>query len=265
MDTPLTHLWTIIQLWAVFKHCVTLLSIWFEKGPSDRHVYLFFVNQSSSSKCVLELPLVFENGFWRDVHYPNNIMTIKNVKFILRVVLEKVCLLKTVVFILWIIRPVSLVSSCLDIFLDQRVGQGQLFLLFYNDNCENWYKTYVIITFKISPNKKKKKKKKRGWIWRITTLSTQRLSATIILLWWDFLCELCNSDASTQISTRLFCLLAFFHCCSISSVQHWASRRLARLLSAASRDTYWQEGWTNCRPVEMLSWQQIDWQVLLWC
>lgn len=45
----------------------------------------------------------------------------------------------------------------------------------------------------------------------ITTLSTQRLSATIILLWWDFLCELCNSNASTQISTRLFCFfLSFF-------------------------------------------------------
>lgn len=42
-------------------------------------------------------------------------------------------------------------------------------------------------------------------MWRITTLSTQRLSATIILLWWDFLCELCNNNASTQISTRLFC------------------------------------------------------------
>lgn len=44
----------------------------------------------------------------------------------------------------------------------------------------------------------------------ITTLSTQRLSATIILLRWDFLCELCNSNASTQISTRLFCFFFVF-------------------------------------------------------
>lgn len=40
-------------------------------------------------------------------------------------------------------------------------------------------------------------------MWWIITLSTQRLSATIILLWWDFLCELCNSNASAQITTRL--------------------------------------------------------------
>lgn len=45
---------------------------------------------------------------------------------------------------------------------------------------------------------------------RITTLSTQRLSATIILLWWDFLCELCNGDASTQITTRLLFFFFFF-------------------------------------------------------
>lgn len=46
-------------------------------------------------------------------------------------------------------------------------------------------------------------------MWWITTLSAQRLSATIILLWWDFLWELCNNNASTQISTRLFCFFVF--------------------------------------------------------
>lgn len=41
----------------------------------------------------------------------------------------------------------------------------------------------------------------------ITILSTRRLSATIILLRWDFLGELCNNNASTQIRTQLFLLL----------------------------------------------------------
>lgn len=55
-----------------------------------------------------------------------------------------------------------------------------------------------------------KKEKNEGRMWWITTLSTQRLSATIILLWWDFLWELCNNNASTQISTRLFCFFSLF-------------------------------------------------------
>lgn len=104
-------------------------------------------------------------------------------------------------------------------------------------------------------------------MWWITTLSTQRLSATIILLWWDFLWELCNNNASTQISTRLFCFFCLYfppHCCSVSSVQHSALRQRPRLFSTAA-GTFADRKGTNCRQVEVASWQQIDREVLLWC
>lgn len=72
----------------------------------------------------------------------------------------------------------------------------------------------------------------------ITTLSTRRLSAAIIPPWWDFLSELCNSNASAQMGTWLFCcFISSFppllppppqtpphppNCCSVSSVHHFA-------------------------------------------
>lgn len=64
------------------------------------------------------------------------------------------------------------------------------------------------VSIKLNKQINKSRRKKQGWIWRISSLSSQRLSATIILLSWDFRCELCNGNASPQITTWLFCLLA---------------------------------------------------------
>lgn len=70
--------------------------------------------------------------------------------------------------------------------------------------------------------------RKRGRMSWISALSTQRLNAAIILPWWDFLSELYNSNASTQMGTRLFCCFISspppppLAAASLSSVQHFA-------------------------------------------
>lgn len=97
---------------------------------------------------------------------------------------------------------------------------------------------------------------------RITTLSTQRLSATIILLWWDFLCELCNGDASTQITTRLlfffFFLLLFFVILSPLFATGASDHSAApQLLVRRRKGTHTQRG-----PEEASSWRPSDRQVL---